>query len=187
VLITILVLALVAVYYITATDYLKQHRENKTLASQINEVTQMLARIPPTPADLEQRLEAAQSDFKATQDSLPDRPNTTRTVDFILKLAEATGVKAVPLITQPWNIESVGGYDYPVFRLSISASGNYTELSGFINQLETSELETLVIESLSVERSGDKPNEEGTTPVEASLGIAVYARPPAGDETGKAQ
>jgi hypothetical protein len=186
-LITVLVLALVAVYYVTATDYLKQHRENKTLASQINEMTQMLARIPPTPADLEQKLKAAQSDFKTTQESLPDRPNTTETVDFILKLAEGTGVKAIPLETQPWNIERVGGYDYPVFRLSISASGTYTELSSFINQLETSELKTLIIESISVERAADKSGEEGTMPVEASLGIAVYARPPVGDEAGKAE
>jgi hypothetical protein len=171
------VLALVAVYYITATDYLKQHRENKTLASQINDMAQMLARIPRTPADLEQKLIAAQSDFTATRESLPDRLNTTRTVDFILKLAETSGVKAIPLETQSWNIKRVGGYDYPVFRLSISASGTFTKLSRFINQLETSELKTLVIESLSIERATAKPEEGGTIPVEASLVIAVYARP----------
>jgi hypothetical protein len=186
-LITVLVLVLVAVYYITVTDYLKQHRENKILASQTNEMTQMLAQMPPTPADLEQKLKAAQSDFKATQESLPDRPNTTKTVDFILKLAETTEVKAIPLETQPWDIERVSGYDYPVFRLSISASGTYANLANFINQLESSELKTLIIESLSVERAADKSGEEGTIPVEAKLAIAVYARPPVGDETGKAE
>lgn len=186
-LITVLVLVLLVVYYLMATDYLKQHRENKTLASQIDEMTQMLAQIPPSANDLEQRLNAAQSDFEATQNSFPDRLSTTRTVDFILKLAEATEVKAIPLVTQPWGIERVGSYDYSVFRVDVSATGSYTNLVKFINQLETSELKTLIIESLSVERLTDKPREGGTIPVEASLAIAVYARPPAIDDTGKAE
>jgi superfamily I DNA and/or RNA helicase len=186
-LITVLVLAVLVVYYLLLTDYVKQHRENNTLAYQINEATQMLAQVPTSPADLEQRLKTAQSDYEAEQNSLPERLNTTRTIDFILKLAEAEGVKAIPLITQPWSLERVGSYDYSVFRLDVTASGTYTKLAGFIEQLETSELDTLIIESLSVERAADEPAEEGTTPVRARLAIAVYARPPAGDDTEKAE
>ena len=184
---TILVLVLLVVYYIMATDYLKQRREHKTLASQIAETTQMLAQIPPSPADLEQRLNEAQSGLEVTQNSLPDRLNTTRIIDAILKLADGAGVKAIPLVTQPWTVESISDQNYSVFRLSITATGSFTKLVSFINQLETGQPQTLVIESLLVDRVTDKPEEEGVIPIEAKFEIAIYARPPAVDEKKKAE
>lgn len=180
-------LALLVVYYLMATDYLKQRREHKTLASQITETTQMLAQIPLPPADLEQRLSEAQSSFEATQNSFPDRLNTTRIINAILRLADDVGVKAIPLITQPWTVESISDQNYSVFRLSVTANGTFTKLASFINQLETGEPQTLVIESLLVDRVTDTPGEEGEIPVEAKLAIAVYARPPAADEKEKAE
>jgi Tfp pilus assembly protein PilO len=185
-LITVLVLVLVVGIYLLTADYLKQHRENKTLVSRIDEMAQVLAQVPLPPTDLEERLNAARSALEATQNSLPDQLNTTRTIDFILKLAEATGVKAIPLVTQPWGTEKVGDYEYAVFRVDISANGTYTNLANFINQLETGELKTLIIKSLSIERVPDEPADAGTMPVEARLAIAVYVRPAAGGETVKA-
>jgi hypothetical protein len=181
------VVVLLVVYYLMGTAYLKQHRENKTLASQIQEMTLMLAQVPVSPADLEQRLKAAENDFETTRTFFPERLNTTQVVNSILRLAENTGVKAIPLVTQPWSLENVGGYDYSVFRLDISVTGTFTKLVNFINQLETSELQTLIIESLSAERITDNPREEDTIPVGASLAIAIYARPSAADVTGKAE
>jgi hypothetical protein len=177
------VLVLVVGIYLLTADYLKQHRENKTLASRIDEMAQVLAQVPPPQTDLDERLNTARNALEATQHSLPDQLNTTRTVDFILKLAEATRVKAIPLATQPWGRENVGDYEYDVFRVDISANGTYTNLVSFINQLETGELKTLTIKSLSVERALDK---SGDMPVEARLVIAVYVRPEASSETVKA-
>jgi hypothetical protein len=176
------VLALLAVYYLIGTDYLKQRRENKALGPQIGEMAQLLAQIPPSPADLEQRLEAAQSEFQATRDSFPDRANTTQVVNYILRVAEDRGVKAIPLITQPWSTESVGDHDYTVFRCDISVTGTFAKLVEFVNQLETGELKTLIIESLSVERATEKSGEEDGILVEASGTIAIYTQPPAVDE-----
>jgi len=172
------VIALFAVYYLMATDYLKQRRENKALGPQIGEITQLLAQIPPSPADLEQRLDAARSDFQAARDSFPDRANTTPVVNHILRVAEDTGVKAIPLITQPWSTESVSDHDYAVFRCDISVTSTFTRLVEFINRLETSELKTLIIESLSVERATEKTGEENVVPVEASVAVAVYTQTP---------
>jgi hypothetical protein len=181
------VLVLLVVYYLMVTDFLKQRRENKALASQIAETTQILAEIPPSPADLEQRLSAARSDFEATQNSFPDRLNTTRIINAILKLADDVGVKAIPIVTQPWTVESLSYHNYSVFRLSVTATGEFTKLVSFINQLETGEPQTLVIESSLVDRITEPTEEEDTIRVEAKLEIAVYARPPAVDEKGKTE
>lgn len=170
-----------------ATDYLKQRRENKTLASQIEAMSQSLAQIPPSPADLEQRLIAAESDLDATRNELPERLNTTEVINTILRLAEDTGVKAIPLITQPWRTESFSEHDYSVFRLDISITGNYTQLADFISQLENGELNTLLIESFTVERADDETAEEGTIPIDASAAVAVFARPPVVEETEESE
>ncbi len=170
------------VYYLVATDYLKQRRENGALASRIEGMTQTLAQVPLSPADLEQRLNAAQSDFEATRNLFPDRLNTTMVINGILRLAEDTGVKAIPLITQPWRTESFSGHDYSVFRLDISVTGAFTKLVDFTDQLENGEPHTLLIESVAVDRADDEEAEEGTIPVEASLSVAVFARPPIVDE-----
>jgi hypothetical protein len=181
------VLLLLVVYYLMVTDYLKQRREHTTLASQMDEAAATLAQIPPSPTDLEERLSAAQSSFEAVQYSFPDILNTTGIINAILGLADDAGVKAIPLITQPWTVESVSDHNYSVFRLSVTATGTYTELADFINRLETGEPPTLVIESLLVERITDISGEENAIPAEAKLEIAVYARPPAPAEQKKVE
>jgi hypothetical protein len=174
------------VYYLIATDYLKQRRENETLAFRIEGMTQALAQLPTPPADPEERLRVAQSDFEATRNSFPDRLNTTSVVNTILRLAEDTGVKAIPLVTQPWQTESFSGHDYSVFRLDISVTGTFTKTVDFINGLENGELSTLLVESVSVERADEETAEEGALPVETSVTVAVFARPPVEAEVSEA-
>jgi hypothetical protein len=181
------VLVLLVVYYLMATDYLKQRREHTALASRIDEAAEMLAQIPPSSTDLEERLSAAQSSFEATQNSFPDILNTTGIINAILGLADNVGVKAIPLITQPWTMESISDHNYSVFRLSVTATGAFTELADFINRLETGEPPTLVIESLLVDRIPDMSGEENVILVEAKLEIAVYARPPTPVEKEKVE
>lgn len=174
-LIIILVLALLAVYYIMGTGYLKQHRDNQALVARIEEVRQLLAQIPPAPADLEQRLSAAQGDYTQTQNAFPTPLNTTQIINSLLLLAEETGVKAVPLITQAWTVESVNGYDYAVFRLDLTVSGNFTRVIDFIEGLETNATPTLAIDSLVIEQAVDAEGGESML-FNARLEIIVYAR-----------
>jgi hypothetical protein len=177
----VLVLCLLAIYYFIGTDYRKQRRENAALASQISGATEQLAQIPPPPADLAQRQAVATADLQAALNVFPAQLNSTRLVDGILKLAEASGVRAIPVITQPWTAVSVNGTDYPVFRLNIDVKGTYAQVAVFISLLENSEPATLVIEDLTMERvEGSSASENDTTdavPVDAVLNIAVYARP----------
>jgi len=186
-LIAVLVLVLLAVYYIMGTGDLRQRRDNQALASRAVEAAQLLAQIPPSPADLEQRLSAAQSSYAETQNSFPAPLNTTQIINSVLTLADEAGVKAVPLVTQPWTTENISDFNYSVFRLSVTATGDFTRVADFVDRLESGGPTPLVIESLLVDRVTDMQGEEGTLPVSAQIEIVVYARPPAPDETRKAE
>ncbi len=182
-LIAILAVALLAVYYILGTDYLKQRREHEALASQINVATETLAQIPPRPADLGTRLSDARTGLETVNNTLPDNLNSTRIINTILRLADDVGVRAIPLVTQPWTTESVNGEDYSVFRLHVAVTGTFTQLSTFLSRLENGELETLVMEYLTVDSATGPFRGEGVyasiLQVNAGLEIAVYSRPPA--------
>ena len=182
--ITLLVLALIAVYYFLGTGYLKQRQEQATLSSQIADTAQTLAQMPEPPQDLEQRLAVAEASLAAEQSTLPDEINSTRAINAILELADECNVKAIPLVTDPWSAVKVGEHDYYVFRLNISATGNFTQLVSFTDKLENGKLETLILEDLSVSRTPGQPGEvvpENKIPVTASLNLAIYTLPRTND------
>jgi Tfp pilus assembly protein PilO len=184
-LIIILALVLLVVYYLLGTDYQKQRRQHKSLASQIIETTQTLAQVPPIPTDLEARLTAVQADLDTIKKSFPSYTNGTSIINTILRLAEEVGVKAIPLVTQPWTAESIKGQGYSVFRLNLTVTGTFAQLTDFLSRLEKGKPETLVIEYLSVDRASEPSRGENDggdrTQVNASLRIAIYALPPATD------
>jgi hypothetical protein len=176
----LLIVALVVVYYIFGSSYFKERRSNASLNQDIAAATQQLALLPLPPKDIIQRQEAASAELKAELDKFPVEINTTKILNGILKLAQAAGVTAVPVITQEVSPVSVNGTDYPVFRLSLDVKGDYTQVAGFIHELETSQPSTMVIENLSMEPTGDSAaNADGAdvTPVDVLLNIAIYARP----------
>jgi hypothetical protein len=184
-LIVILVVVLPVVYFLVGTDYQKQRRQHKSLASQITETTQILAQVPPPPADLEPRLAAARVDLDAIKNSFPSYTNSTSIINAILRLAEEVRVKAIPLVTQPWTAESVKGQSYSIFRLNLAVTATFVQLTEFLSRLEKGKPETLVIEYLSVDRaselSGGGSDGGDRTQVNVSLGIAIYSLPQATD------
>ncbi len=188
-LIAILVVALLAVYYILGTDYLKQRQEHGELSSLISMEKEVLTQIPPRPADLKTRLSNAQTGLEEAKNTLPDRLNSTRVINTILRLADEVGVRAIPLATQPWTTESVNGEDYSVFRLHVAVTGSFVQLSSFLSQLENGELETLVMEYITVDKVTGPFRGDGVyasmLQVDASLEIAVYSRPPVTDIEGE--
>jgi len=179
VLISLLVVALLVVYYLLGTGYLKQRQAHTGLTAQVADAGQALAQVVKPPEDLAARLAAAQADLDAARGSLPARPSSTQLVNTILRIADACHVQAIPLTTQPWTEDSAGDYSYAVFRLSIAATGTFADLVTFANRLEDGEIPTLFIESLGV--SHDTSGEGGTTldamPITAQLGLAIYTRP----------
>jgi len=182
VLITILIITLLVVYYLLVTDYLSQRKGKQDFETQISESTAALALIPLPPADLDKQLADAQDSLWATQDSLKIDTNLTRIVNGILRLADETGVKAIPLSTQPWVDELISNQKYSVFRIDISITGNFTQMADFLYRLENGEPKTLVLEYLKVEKIPGSSlfTGPGEGPVSAEIRVAVYA-PPATD------
>ena len=181
-LVTLLIIVLLVVYCRLGMDYLKQGSEHEALASQITDATWTLAQMPGPPVDLDQRLSAAQASLSAEQSTFPGEMNSTRIVNTILKLADECEVKAIPLITQPWTTEAFSDYDYSVFRLNVAVTGTFAQLVSFVNKLENGELQTLIVEDLSVtrviEQSEAESAPDGTVPVNASLNLAIHTQPP---------
>jgi hypothetical protein len=190
-LLILLVLGLLAAYYILGTGYRNKRLENAVLSSQIAVANQQLALIPLPPADLDLRLATANSSLEKEKNSFPTRMNTTRLINDILRLAEAAGVKAVPVITQPWVTVTINQVDYSSFRLNVTASGRYAQVADFLGRLENGEPATLIITNLKVEHvtgaAGGENTDVASARVEANLDIAIYARPPTADTADKVE
>lgn len=179
-LITILIIFLLAVYYLFGMDYMKQGKEQEVLTSQITEVTQTLEQIPRPPQDLEQRLAVARASLAAEQRAFPSKINTTQVINTIIELADDCEVKAIPLVTQPWSTEKVGEHGYYVFRLNVAVEGSFSRLVSFVSKLERAGYKTLIIENMSVTRVTEQPEEgtvpEGTIPITASVNLVIYTQ-----------
>ena len=179
--IILLVVALLVVYYLLGTGYLKQQRQHLALASQLASDTAALAQIPGPPADLEQRLEAANVTLETAKKILPARMSSTQIVNAILRLAEECEVKAIPLVTQPWTTQELGDHGCSVFRFSVAVTGTFDRLTSYLSKLENGELKTLIVENTSVNRVFEEPGETvyppGVIPVNASLDLAIYTQP----------
>jgi Tfp pilus assembly protein PilO len=188
-LITLLIIVLLVVYYLLGTDYLRQLEQHESLPQQIAEVNRNRAQIPARPADLEEQMAAVQAELDTVGNTLPEKLNSTRIINTILRLAEDIGVKAIPLVTQPWTNKGSDNYTYSVFRLNVAVTGTFTELVTFLSRLENGELQTLVMENLSVSRADEQSGEEATpgntTGINASLDIAIYSQSRATGPKGK--
>ena len=182
-LIVILAVVLIAVYYVLGTDYLKKRGDHEALVSEITSGKEALAQISPQPADLETKLLNAQTDLEEAKGFFPENLNSTQIIETILKLAADVGVKAIPLITQPWTTESIKGEEYSLLRLHISAKGSFHQVSDFLSHLENGEISTLVMEYVTVDSLtatfGREYENDDIVPVNTRLEIAVYSQPPA--------
>lgn len=178
--IVLLLIILLAVYYFLAVDYLKQRQWQEQLNSQIAGAIQTLPQKPPLPPDLEQRLAVAQANLTAVESTFPGEINSTEVIAAILKLSEDVGIRAILLESSPWSREKNGEYGYYVLRLNVAVSGSFSQLEIFTDRLENGEFPTLIVEQLSVmkteKQSGEKTVTYLTTPVSASLDLAIYSR-----------
>jgi Tfp pilus assembly protein PilO len=179
-LIALLIIALLAVYYILGMDYMKQRQEHEALAFQITTINQTLEQMSEPPQNLEQRLETAQERLSAEQNLFPSQLNSTEVVNSILELANQCGVDAIPLVTQSLSTEIVGENSYNILRLSVAAEGSFSQLYSFVSQLENGEYQTLVVEDMTVTRvtplSEDETGFEETILYIASFDLAIYAQ-----------
>jgi hypothetical protein len=178
----LLVLTLMVGYYLLGTGYLKYQRVNDNLKNQTAAATRTLESMAVPAPDAKQRLAAAQVRLVAIESEFPQRVNSTLSIDSIFKLADAAGVKALPMITQPWSAVNIGSRTYYVLRLNVSAAGAFSDFMKFTASLENSEIGTLIIEQLTLNPDTKRPtgeqSSEASMPVSASIDLAVFSRLP---------
>ena len=178
--IILIVIVLLVVYGFLGFDYAKQNRERSRLLSEIADADFELSLVPlPPPHNLEEQIAEAEDRLADELTAIPSEINTSQVINNILNLAKQHNVQAIPLLTQPWATEKVGGYLYRVFRINIEAEGSFVQLNDFISSLEGSQFNTLLVEHLNIE-SIIEESEEETTPPErfvASVDLVVFAEP----------
>ncbi len=176
----VIILFVSGIYF--GMSYLREQGEHKALNSRITDITQTLEQVPESPQDMEERLAAAQAELFAVQNDFPGKINSTDIINAILKLAENSNIKIIPVKTQPWSIETVKEHSYHVFRLDIAVEGSFPRLMTFVSQLEDGEFQTLILENLNVTRLSTQ-SQEGNAPesdrhVAADLALAIYTQSP---------
>ncbi|MBA7637517.1 hypothetical protein ES703_45162 [subsurface metagenome] len=158
-------------------NYRQERTEHEALAFQIAEASQTLAELPEVPQNLELQLAAVQASLAAEKRAFPSKVNSTEFINTILELADESGVKAIPLVTQSWSTEKISESDYQVFRLNVTVEGSFSQLLSFMSKLERGEYKTLVVENLSITRIPEEEStDEETIPVIASCDLAIYAQ-----------
>lgn len=178
----LIIAALLVAYYWLGMGYLKEKRQNNELSADITETMLSLAEIPPADPDVHQRFEEVQAELDTVSRTFPAEPNTTAIISAILQTAEDIGMKAIPLVTRPWGIETINDYDISVFRLNLNVSGTSGQFSDFLYQVENGETPTMIIEIFTVNKEDETTFQESltesSTRIMAELDIAIYAQAP---------
>ena len=168
---------LLAVYGLLAMDYVKQGPEQGRLLSEIEEIDQSLEAMPEPSTDFSEQLALVQAALAAENETIPSEIDSSDVIDTILSLAQEIGVKAIPLITEPWVEEQIDESAYRVFRLNIEIEGLFSQVREYVSRLESGEFSTLIVESLIIDVDDEEAYAGGATPVVASLDLAIFAQP----------
>jgi hypothetical protein len=167
----IIIITLLAGYYIFATGLLKENRRHSDLLAQMDSQTGVLAAMPDTTTDTEARLSAARAELAAAVNAFSGEADDTQIVNSVLRLAEASGVKAIPLSTLPRALEQIEGNSYNVFYITFSVTGDFPHLQSFIRGLETSEINTMAMKNLLL---SVRDSAEPGAIITSEIDVAVY-------------
>jgi hypothetical protein len=170
-LVALLILAVLAAYTYLGMGYLTQNGHTKVKLSELSGLRTVLAMIPDIPTDLDQRLAAAKAELAAAESAFAGETDSTVIIDTVLRLAEEAGVKGVPLSSNPWAEEQVSNRNFSVFHVSVQVTGDFQQISNYLELLKNSGLNTMSVEYLKVVRGSADP---GAAMI-ANLDIAVYA------------
>ena len=180
-LIALLIVVLLAGYYLLGTGYMQRLKQHDRLNAHIAAAVRALAEMPEVTEDTEERLTTARANLNAAKVAFPATVNTTSVVNAILNLSEDVGVKTIPLLTQPLSAEKNGEHDYHVFRMNLSVSGSFSKVKSFIDRLENGMFPTLILEHLSATAPDMQTAAENTAdlmlPVTVSIDLAIYTSP----------
>ncbi|MBN1643935.1 MAG: hypothetical protein JW856_03870 [Dehalococcoidales bacterium] len=148
----VLVILLVIGLVYFGVGYFREHQQEAELATQMDDISKLLALIPRPPADLQQRLaDAQQANATAKQNLLPSDVDTTLIIKNVFQLADEFNIKVIPLVTDQWTMRTVGEESYRVLTVSLSIEADFADLLDFVNRLYDSEFSIVAIDRLAID------------------------------------
>jgi Tfp pilus assembly protein PilO len=153
------------------SDYFNKSSEADSLSVQIQNTNQSVASVSNQTkaaeaelADLTKRANEIQTAIVAENLTMPARFNSNDLVQSILMLGKNSELIVIPLNTQEWTSVKIDKHSYQVFRMTIEVGGLQERLVDFVQQLQGTFYDTLVIESLTI-----------TKPLPTPSPVATYA------------
>ena len=175
--IALILVILVVVYGLLAMGYMKQGPEQERLLSEIEEVDQSREALPEPSTTFSELLAVVQANLNAEYEAIPGEISSSDVIDTVFSLAQEIGVRAIPLITQPWTEQYVGESSYRIFRINVEINGLFSQIKEYVSRLESGEFNTLIVERLIVDIEDEEIYAGEMTPVEANLDLAIFTQP----------
>jgi len=175
--IVLIIVILLVVYGLLAMDYMKQGPEQERLLSEIEEVNQSREALSEPSTAFSELLAVLQANLLAEYETIPDDISSSDVIDTILSLAQEIGVKAIPLVTQPWTEQHIGENTYRIFRINVEIKGFFSQVREYVSRLESGVFNTLIVEHVVIDIEDEEVYAGEATPVEASLDLAIFTQP----------
>ncbi|MCR4393508.1 MAG: hypothetical protein NUV31_03950 [Dehalococcoidales bacterium] len=174
-------------------DYYDESANADSISSQIQNTQKNIAIVSAQTRNLEaelsdftKRYANAQAAIEAEKNMMPDKMNSNSIVRSVLLLGQEKRVSVIPLSTRDWTTVKIDKHDYHVFRMDLELNGEESDIIEFIDKLQYSLYQTLVVEDVYVIKNRETPEPSGTptptaTPVSvetvrANLSLAIYAK-----------
>lgn len=168
-LIVIMAITLVS-YYMIWQDYSEQQTAQDDLNFQLDMIwPRVQVSVATQPEDQEERLKTAREELEIQQAAFPARITSTEAMESLLQLADEHQI-SISLKTQMENTESSPAQTLEALRFNMRASGSLSNLIAFISYLEDGPIQTLKIEPMGLDGSGNSWS--------TSFNMTIYTQTP---------
>lgn len=147
--------------------YLQQSKKQAELSYEIDVYNGVLGKKLEGDGILQAKLEEAEAELLAAQNSFAVELNGTAILEAVLEAATQSEVDVVSTSGGTVREREVGESTYTVASIDLQATGSYAQLLAFLGRLEQGTLDTLVLEQVSMAEGGDS--------FVAQIGFSVYS------------
>ena len=153
--------------------YYGQGQQQEDIATELFKAQRILRKVPQDRLALEDRLTSAQQALDLERETFPSQQPTDVLLDYILQMADESGVKVLNTKIVSLREESIEQINYVVSPFDVQARGSMSQISSFLQLLEEGPLPALMIGTVNLSKSD----------LGFSLGVSfsVYGRGPIPD------
>lgn len=150
--------------------------EQQEIISQIDATRAEIGNMPNVVDERQAELYKAQADLDTEAGMIPYKANINDIVGTVIDLAGQYGVSAMPLRAQLPATAEINGYDYIIWNVRLSVSGDYENLVGFVDKIDGKDIPVANVRSIILERGGAAEDGDDTA-VTGTLELVIYTNP----------